>query len=226
MTRVVILVFDGVEELDALGPYEVFSVAKAAGADLEVRLVTHDEVDEVRAAHGLVFHPQGRLDEGGDVVVVPGGGWSNRSKRGAWQLAEEGKVPRELARLRQRGTPILASVCTGAMLLAAAGVTDGRRAITHAEAVDELAASGARIVQARVVDDGDLVSAGGVTSGIDLASISCSASSAPRSEPQRNGRSSTSARRWPHDRCRGSRESGLGAARVQPAVAPLTRRRG
>ena len=169
MTRVVILVFDGVEELDALGPYEVFSVAKAAGADLEVRLVTLDEVDEVRAAHGLVFHPQGRLDEGGDVVVVPGGGWSNRSERGAWQLAEEGKVPRELARLRQRGTPILASVCTGGMLLAAAGVTDGRRAITHAEAVDELAASGARIVQARVVDDGDLVSAGGVTSGIDLA---------------------------------------------------------
>jgi transcriptional regulator GlxA family with amidase domain len=167
--RIAILVFDGVEELDALGPYEVFSVARQAGADLEVRLVTHGEVDEVRAAHGLVFRPQGRLDESADVVVVPGGGWSNRSDRGSRQLADEGAVPKELARLHELGGPILASVCTGGMLLAAAGVMRGRRAITHADAVDELAARGARIVHARVVDDGDLVSAGGVTAGIDLA---------------------------------------------------------
>jgi transcriptional regulator GlxA family with amidase domain len=167
--RVAIVVFDGVEELDALGPYEVFSVARQAGADLDVRLVTYDEADEVRAAHGLVFHPQGRLDEGADVVVVPGGGWSNRADRGAWHVAQEGQLPKQLARLHQLGTTILASVCTGGMLLAAAGVLKGRRAITHADAVDELSASGARVVEARVVDDGDLVSAGGVTSGIDLA---------------------------------------------------------
>jgi transcriptional regulator GlxA family with amidase domain len=169
--RVEIVVFDGVEELDALGPYEVFSVARQAGADIQVRLVTYkdQEVDRIRAAHGLVFHPQGRLDEGADVVVVPGGGWSSRADRGAWQVAEEGTLPKQLARLHRRGTLILASVCTGGMLLAKAGVLHGRRAITHADAVDELAASGARVVKARVVDDDDLVSAGGVTSGIDLA---------------------------------------------------------
>jgi transcriptional regulator GlxA family with amidase domain len=167
--RVEIVVFDGVEELDALGPYEVFSVARQAGADLEVRLVTYNEADRIRAAHGLVFHPQGRLDERADVVVVPGGGWSNRADRGAWQVAEEGTLPKQLARLHRRGTLILASVCTGGMLLAKAGLLQGRRAITHADAVDELAASGARVVKARVVDDDDLVSAGGVTSGIDLA---------------------------------------------------------
>lgn len=55
------------------------------------------------------------------------------------------------------------------MLLAAAGLLKGRRAITHADALDKLAASRAVIVQARVVDDGDLVSAGGVTAGVDLA---------------------------------------------------------
>mgnify|MGYP002761374237 CR=1 FL=1 len=55
------------------------------------------------------------------------------------------------------------------MLLAEAGVTDGRRAVTHADAVDELRESGAEVVDARVVDDGDLLSAGGVTSGFDLA---------------------------------------------------------
>jgi transcriptional regulator GlxA family with amidase domain len=167
--RVEIVVFDGVEELDALGPYEVFSVARQAGADIQVRLVTYQEADPIRAAHGLVFHPQGRLDDDADVVVVPGGGWSNRADQGAWQVAEEGTLPKQLARLHRRGGLILASVCTGGMLLAKAGVLRGRRAITHADAVDELAASGARVVKARVVDDDDLVSAGGVTSGIDLA---------------------------------------------------------
>jgi putative intracellular protease/amidase len=167
--RIAILVFDGVEELDALGPYEVFSVARAAGAELDVRLVTSDEVDEVEAAHGLVFRPQDRLDDDFDVVVVPGGGWSSRSTRGCWHLAEEGTLPAQLAQIHQNDKSILASVCTGGMLLAAAGVMTGRRAITHADAVDELAASGAQIVEARVVDDGDLVSAGGITSGIDLA---------------------------------------------------------
>jgi len=55
------------------------------------------------------------------------------------------------------------------MLLAEAGVTDGRRAVTHASAIDELRESGAAVVDTRVVDDGDLLTAGGVTSGIDLA---------------------------------------------------------
>src|SRR5262245_37009592 len=68
--RIELVVFDGVEELDALGPYEVFSVARQAGADTQVRLVTYNEVDRIRAAHGLVFHPQGRLDDGADVVVA------------------------------------------------------------------------------------------------------------------------------------------------------------
>jgi len=63
----------------------------------------------------------------------------------------------------------VATVCTGAMLATAAGLTRGRPAITHRSAVEELRAAGAQVVEARVVDDGDLVTAGGVTSGIDLA---------------------------------------------------------
>jgi transcriptional regulator GlxA family with amidase domain len=62
----------------------------------------------------------------------------------------------------------VASVCTGALLLAAAGLVDGRPAITHHGAIDDLRAAGATVVRARVVDDGDLVTAGGVTSGLDL----------------------------------------------------------
>ncbi|TKX77649.1 DJ-1/PfpI family protein, partial [Halorubrum sp. SD626R] len=82
--------------------------------------------------------------------------------------AQRGDLPDALARYHDADVTI-ASVCTGSMLLAEAGVTDGRRAVTHASALDELRESGARVVDARVVDDGDLITAGGITSGIDLA---------------------------------------------------------
>ena len=63
----------------------------------------------------------------------------------------------------------MATVCTGAMLATAAGLTQGRPAVTHRSAIEDLRASGAQVVEARVVDDGDLVTSGEVTSGIDMA---------------------------------------------------------
>jgi transcriptional regulator GlxA family with amidase domain len=102
------------------------------------------------------------------MVLVPGGGWSSRGERGAWAEAERGLVPAQIAAAHERGARI-ASVCTGAMLLAAAGITDGRPATTHHSALADLRASGAEVVDARVVDDGDVLTAAGVTSGIDLA---------------------------------------------------------
>ena len=70
------------------------------------------------------------------------------------------------ARSTTRG---IAGVCTGTMLLAHAGLVEGRRAVTHHLALGDLRATGALVVDDRVVDDGDLVTCGGVTSGIDLA---------------------------------------------------------
>jgi transcriptional regulator GlxA family with amidase domain len=168
-TQIAIVVYDGVDELDAIGPYEVLANAVKAGADATVELVTHDGPGEVRGSHGLVFQAPGRLGEPSpDVVVVPGGGWNDRAEQGAWSQAERGDLPRRLAGLAGEGA-LLASVCTGGMILASAGLLESRRAITHQGAVAELAERGAEVVDARVVDDGDIVTAGGVTSGLDLA---------------------------------------------------------
>jgi transcriptional regulator GlxA family with amidase domain len=167
--RIAIVVFEGFDELDAIGPLEVLRQAAVAGADLEVELVTLDGAAEVTGSHGLRVRPDGRLDQGRtELLVVPGGGWTDRSPHGAWAEAERGELPAAIAAAHRAGAAV-ATVCTGAMLATAAGLTQGRPAVTHRGALDELRASGAQVVEARVVDDGDLVTAGGVTSGIDMA---------------------------------------------------------
>jgi transcriptional regulator GlxA family with amidase domain len=174
-----ILLYDGFDELDGIGPYEVFDYALGYAAEGEdragrVRYVTLGDRDSVTASHGTRVGVDGTMPEPDadgvpDLLVVPGGGWNARDdEASAWAEAQKGDVPRALADHHAAGTRI-ASVCTGSMLLAEAGVTDGRRAVTHAGAIDELRETGAEVVDARVVDDGDLLSAGGVTSGIDLA---------------------------------------------------------
>jgi transcriptional regulator GlxA family with amidase domain len=164
-----IVLFEGFDELDAIAPYEVLRNAAAAGADLHVELATQREATEVTAAHGLRVRPHARLAAGGlDLLIVPGGGWNNRAPAGARAEAERGELPAAIARLHHGGATA-AAVCTGAMLLAAAGLTAGRPAITHHAALDDLRATGAVITPARVVDDGDVITAGGVTSGLDLA---------------------------------------------------------
>jgi transcriptional regulator GlxA family with amidase domain len=165
-----ILLYEGFDELDAVGPFEVFAnAARALGddADCSVSLVTLDPTEQVRASHGLRVEPDGILDEP-DLLVVPGGGWNDRDEAGAWAEAERGAVPDAIAATHERGAT-LASVCTGGMLLSRAGVLDGRPAVTHHGALEDLRATDAEVVDARVVDDGDVVTAGGVTSGIDLA---------------------------------------------------------
>lgn len=166
--EVAVLIFDGFDELDAIGPYEVLANAAQLGADLRVRLLTLRPADEVIGSHGLRVRPDGLLDGQVDLVIVPGGGWNDRAERGAWGEARQGELPKAVARLYDAGTTI-ASVCTGAMLLSAAGLTRDRPATTHHGALDELREQGADVIEARVVDDGDLLTAGGVTSGIDLA---------------------------------------------------------
>ncbi len=165
-TAVEIVLFDGWDELDALGPYEVLRQAERRGAPISCKLVTLGVAREVEGANGLRIRSAGLLGEP-DWLVVPGGGWGERAERGAWGEARRGELPRAIAAAHVRGTGI-ASVCTGALLVAAAGLLRGRPAVTHRSALADLARAGAEVVEARVVDDGDLVTSGGVTSGLDL----------------------------------------------------------
>jgi transcriptional regulator GlxA family with amidase domain len=168
--RIAVVVFDGFDELDAIGPLEVLrNAATMGGADLSVDLVALDGAAEVTGSHGLVVRPDGRLDpDGTDLLVIPGGGWNDRGAQGAWAEAERGELPAAIAAAHRAGA-VVATVCTGAMLATAAGLTRGRPAVTHHGAIEDLRGAGAEVIEARVVDDGDLVTAGGVTSGIDMA---------------------------------------------------------
>jgi len=125
--------------------------------------------DAVTGAFNTCFRVDGELVAGqADIVVVPGGGWVARSDRGARAELARGQLPVLLAEAAHSGS-VMAGVCTGTMLLAHAGLVGQRRATTHHDAIADLAATGATVVLERVVDDGDLVTCGGVTSGIDLA---------------------------------------------------------
>jgi transcriptional regulator GlxA family with amidase domain len=160
--RIDIVVFDGMDELDAVGPLEV--LRRAA---FDVQLVALDPQKTVTCAYGLTLTPDGGPRSDAAVVVFPGGGWVGRAANGVRAEVESERWKPLIEQAESRGA-VLASVCTGAMILASAGALKGRRATTHHDAWTDLEAAGATLVNRRVVDDGDRITAGGVTSGIDL----------------------------------------------------------
>jgi transcriptional regulator GlxA family with amidase domain len=167
--RADIVVFDGLDELDALGPYEILRRAEQLSIDFAVRLVTPSGQNSVRGAFGMTFATDGLFTPGdAEIVIVAGGGWNARSKQGAWAEYQKGELTPMLVEAAQSAS-VIAGVCTGTMLWAHAGVITGRRANTHHTAHEELADLGVIVVPDRVVDDGDVVTSGGVTSGLDLA---------------------------------------------------------
>lgn len=166
--KIGIVVFDVVEELDFVGPYEVLKVALTYGAKARVRLYSTGDSLELTGSNGLRFKADARLGaEPLDIVIVPGGGWTDHGESGAWAEVQRGWLPRTLTEMHAQGT-IVASVCTGGMVLASAGLLEGRHANTHRIGVAELEALGATHVDARVVDEGDILTSAGVVAGIDL----------------------------------------------------------
>ncbi|WP_033337655.1 DJ-1/PfpI family protein [Catenuloplanes japonicus] len=168
--RVRIVMFDGVEEQDFIGPYEVFSLAgRLSGGAIEVAYTVLDGPRAVTAAFGTrVAVDHGWRPDEADLLVVPGGGFGRPNDPGIWAEINNGALPAALAAARRPGL-VITSLCTGAIILGAAGLVAGRPCTTHTGAKAELAARGGLVKNARVVDDGDLVTAAGVTSGLDLA---------------------------------------------------------
>ncbi len=164
-----ILLFDGFDELDALGPWEVFAGMAQLTPEVSAALVTLEGARPVRADHGAVVAAHGPLSPRPDVLLVPGGGWLDRSPAGAWGEVQNGAVPAAIAERHVAGSMIV-SVCTGALIVAASGILRGRRATTNPQALDELRAhEGVEVVEARVVDDGDIVTGGAPGCALDVA---------------------------------------------------------
>jgi transcriptional regulator GlxA family with amidase domain len=159
--RVVVVAFPGFQALDVSGPSEVFSQAGYA-----VELVAVDP-DPLRASNGLRVVPDRALEgcRGGiDTLVVAGG-------RGVREASQDERLISWL-RLAARRSRRVTSVCTGAFLLARAGLLDGRRATTHWAACDALARTHPAVEvdpDPIFVRDGNVYTSAGVTAGIDLA---------------------------------------------------------
>lgn len=154
---VTFLAFPDVEWLDLAGPYTVF----AALPDCTVRLVWK-RIEPIKCSTGLVFQPTATMEDesGVDVLCVPGG-------RGINPLLLDDEVVAWISKQALQAR-FITSVCTGALLLGAAGLLTGRRATTHWRYHDLLPQLGAIPVKERVVQDGNLITGGGVTAGIDF----------------------------------------------------------
>ena len=152
------LVFPNLTQLDLTGPYEVLS--RLPGAET---LLLWKNLAPVRTEHGLTILPMATLADCPplDLVFVPGGPGIN-------PLLEDQEVLDFLRRAAASARYVV-SVCTGALVLGAAGLLRGRRAATHWMSREMLPAFGAVPVTERVVVDGNVFTGGGVTAGIDVA---------------------------------------------------------
>jgi len=174
--KVAILIFDDVEVLDFCGPFEVFSVAGRWGGNKPFEAFTVAEKKKVRTRGGMIVQPTYtfRNCPKADIVVIPGGGGRRKDGTpfGTRREMENPALLKWIQKFAPTSEQVL-SVCTGALLIAKAGLMENLSVTTHHMAFGELekvAPKSARICKAiRVVDNGQVVFSGGVAAGIDAA---------------------------------------------------------
>jgi len=159
--RIAILIFDRLTALDAVGPYEVLSRIP----DAELTFVATEPGPKRTDTGRLALVADAAIEElaDPDVLLVPGGE-GNRPLMGDERVL--GWI-----RAADEGSSWTASVCTGSLLLGAAGVLEGKRATSHWAYRDRLRAFGATPVAERVVEDGKVITAAGVSAGIDMGLV-------------------------------------------------------
>lgn len=167
--KIQIVLFDGFGELVSFAPFEVLNRAIEEGAPFTVELVSSERKQEVTTSFGVTvkLHDFLRMDNRPDLLIVPGGGWNHKAKHGARKQAELGTLTKMIREMHNEGT-IVAGVCTGGMLLAASGILNDKKATMHHLAQSEMNKYGAELLPYRIVDQGAIITARGVTSGIDL----------------------------------------------------------
>lgn len=167
--KIQIVLFDGFGELVSFAPFEVLNRAIEEGAPFTVEFVSSEPKQEVTTSFGVTvkLHDFLRMDNRPDLLIVPGGGWNHKAKHGARKQAELGTLTKIIREMQNEGT-IVAGVCTGGMLLAASGILNGQKATMHHLAQGEINKYGAELLPYRIVDQGAVITARGVTSGIDL----------------------------------------------------------
>ena len=164
--RIGILIFDGAEELDFVGPYEVFTMARALKAgSCEVTLIAERDAP-VRCAKGMRVLPDATTSNCGalDVILIPGG-------QGTRREVENKPLLDWIAGIAKTAKWVT-SVCTGALLLTAAGPAKGKRVTTHwgyVRSLRERNEAAEVLDNFRYVQDGNIVTAAGVSAGIDMA---------------------------------------------------------
>ncbi|MFF3225295.1 DJ-1/PfpI family protein [Nocardia suismassiliense] len=168
MTQTIgLLLFPGVEELDAVGPWEVLAFWTRSYPDDGYTVFTFSPYGgPVKCAKGLTIEAEYSFETAPrrDVLIFPGGMGTRP------MLTDEAMLA--WTRAQRETTPLITSVCTGSLVLAAAGLLSGRSATTHWKSLDRLAELDPTIdvrTEERFVDDGDIITSAGVSAGIDMA---------------------------------------------------------
>ena len=162
MVTIGIVIFPQVEELDFVAPFEVLSyINKIQSNSTKVLLIAPTE-EPIHAFNGLRVLPDVTLKNCPplDILLFPGG-----KGRSEWM---QKSMIQTFIKTRYEELTYLASVCTGAFFLAEAGMLLGKEATTYHSAFDELANYGVNVVSSKVVHDGKIITAGGVSSGLEL----------------------------------------------------------
>ena len=157
---VAILLYEGLTALDAIGPYETLTLLPGARVQFDAKEAGAKRTDS--GALALVADYSFAEVTSPDVIVVPGSSNSTRS-------AMEDAATLQWLRAAHETSQWTTSVCSGALVLAAAGLLKGLKATTHWAAMPLLAAFGAEAVQERVVRQGKIITAAGVSAGLDMA---------------------------------------------------------
>lgn len=155
--------YDGIAEMDALLTFDVLARARLMGVDVSPVLVTADGSPEVTGCYGTRFGGLVRWDPSRADALLVAGGWD-------FDVIEASSLPAQLRSYKEQAGPrlLLGGIDSGAVLFGAAGLIDGRPATTYRFDMEYLA-TWADVIDARIVDDGDLVTSGsGWLAGLDL----------------------------------------------------------